>query len=64
MGAHQRHSFTIEIKESRQADGCYTWAIRDRGKLFRRSDTSHPTQEQAREVALTELRDLQRAWPS
>lgn len=59
MGAYQRHLFTIEIKASRHAAGHYTWAIRDRGKLFRRSDSPYPSEEQARVVALAELDQLQ-----
>ena len=64
MGANPRHLFTIEIGASKQGAGHYTWAIRDRGKLFRRSDTPYPSEGQARVVALAELDRLQGGRPS
>ncbi|WFT77586.1 MULTISPECIES: hypothetical protein [unclassified Methylobacterium] len=58
MDAHGQHCFTLEIRPSRDAAGHYTWAIRDHGKLYRRSDRPHRSEAEAREVAEAELARL------
>ena len=55
MSATVGHLFTLEILPSRYVPGHFTWAIRDRGKLSRRSDWPHPSEAQARAVAEGEL---------
>ena len=58
MGANLRHLYTLEIKASRNLAGHYTWAIRDRGKLYRRSDKPHPSEAEARAAAEAEIERL------
>jgi hypothetical protein len=58
MSAHGRHLFTLEIRPSRDLAGAYTWAIRDHGKLYRRSDWPHRSEIEARAAAQTELARL------
>jgi hypothetical protein len=55
MGANQRHLYTLEIRASRDFAGHFTWVIRDRGKLFRRSDCPHPSPERARAAGEAEI---------
>lgn len=62
MSATVGHLFTLEILPSRDAPGHYTWAIRDHGKLYRRSDRPHPSEAQARVVAEAELVKLTGMW--
>jgi hypothetical protein len=58
MSARRRHLFTLEIRPSRDVMGAYTWAIRDQGKLYRRSDRPHRSEAEARAEAETELARL------
>jgi hypothetical protein len=58
MSAHGRHLFTLEIRPSREVAGAYTWAIRDHGKLYRRSDWPHRSDAEARLAAEAELARL------
>ncbi|ACL62690.1 conserved hypothetical protein (plasmid) [Methylobacterium nodulans ORS 2060] len=58
MSAHGRHHFTLEVRPSRDVAGHYTWAIRDHGKLYRRSDWPYPSEAEARAVAEAEIARL------
>ncbi|AWN43217.1 hypothetical protein U8607_14845 [Methylobacterium durans] len=58
MGANLRHLYTLEIRPSREHAGHYCWAIRERGKLYRRSDKPHPSEAEARAVAEAEIERL------
>lgn len=58
MSAHGRHLFTVEIRPSRDVVGAYTWAIRDHGKLYGRSDRPHRSEAEARAAAENELARL------
>ena len=58
MSAPVGHLFTLEVLPSQDVPGHFTWAIRDRGKLYRRSDWPHPSEAQARAEAEAEMKKL------
>jgi hypothetical protein len=58
MSATVGHLFTLEILPSRDVSGHFTWAIRDRGKLYRRSDWPHASEAGARAIAEAEMMKL------
>lgn len=58
MGADGGHHYTVEIRPSREAPGCYRWLIRDRGKLFRGSYRPLPSADAARALAEAEVERL------
>ncbi|WP_336492576.1 hypothetical protein [Methylobacterium nigriterrae] len=60
MGANVRHLYTLEVMSSRYMAGHFTWVIRDRGKLYRRSDKPHPSETTARAEAEAEIARLLR----
>jgi len=58
MGANVRHLYTFEVRASRDRPGHFTWVIRDRGKLYRRSDKPHSSETLARAAAEAEIERL------
>lgn len=55
MSANAGHLFTVEVRPSQDVAGHFTWAIRDHGKLYRRSDRPHPSERRALMVAEAQL---------
>ena len=58
MDADGGHHYTVEVRPSQEAPGCYRWLIRDRGKLFRASYRPHASEDAARAIAAAEVERL------
>ncbi len=55
MIREEAYPYTLEVHPCENPEGHFRWLIRERGKLFQRSDKPHPSQEAALKSARAEL---------